>query len=117
MKRSVQKLVMASLAIFALTMAVLPQGALPVAGAAGDGAALYKARCAMCHAIDGSGDTTVGKSMKVPDLRSPKIQTQSDAQLYDVIVKGKGKMPAYERTIGADNCKELVAYIRQLGRK
>jgi mono/diheme cytochrome c family protein len=79
-----------------------------------DGAGLYKAKCAMCHAADGSGSTAAGKSMKVRDLRSAEVQGQTDEQLYGIIASGKGKMPAYEKTIGADSCKALVAYIRTL---
>ena len=47
-------------------------------------------------------------------LATSDNQGQTDAQLYDVIAKGKGKMPGYEKTLGADKCKELVAYIRTL---
>jgi mono/diheme cytochrome c family protein len=52
--------------------------------------------------------------MKVRDLRSAEVQGQTDEQLYGIIASGKGKMPAYEKTIGADSCKALVAYIRTL---
>jgi cytochrome c553 len=79
-----------------------------------DGAILFKAKCAMCHAVDGSGSTTAGKSMKVRDLRSAEVQSQTDEQLYGIIASGKGKMPGYEKTVGADSCKALVAHIRTL---
>lgn len=82
--------------------------------AAEDGAALFKAKCAMCHAPDGSGSTAVGKSMKVRDLRTADVQGQTDDELYAVIATGKNKMPGYEKTLGADTCKALVAYIRTL---
>src|SRR5882762_6549638 len=38
----------------------------------------FKSSCAMCHGADGSGDTAVGKSMKIPDLHSAQVQKQSD---------------------------------------
>ncbi len=112
MKRSVLKLTVIGLTVaaFALT-ATRSRG---VIASADDAAALYKAKCAMCHAADGGGDTTVGKSLKVRDLRSADVQGQTDAQLLEVVSKGKGKMPAYEKTLGADKCKDLVAYIRTL---
>ena len=84
------------------------------AEAADDNAALYKAKCAMCHGADGSGNTNIGKSMKLRDLRSAEVQGQSDAALFDVIAKGKNKMPAYEKSLGADKCKGLVSFIRSL---
>ena len=83
----------------------------------GDGAATYKAKCGSCHAADGSGNTAAGKSLNVRDLRSADVQKQSDDQLYTIIAKGKGKMPGYEKTLGADGCKELVAQIRHLAGK
>ena len=52
--------------------------------------------------------------MKVKDLRSAEVQHQSDAALYAVVSQGKGKMPGYEKSLGAATCKALVAYIRQL---
>lgn len=81
---------------------------------AGDGGATYKAKCVACHGADGTGNTAAGKAMKVRNLASAEVQGQTDAQLYDVIAKGKGKMPGYEKTLGADKCKELVAYVRTL---
>ena len=112
MKRPVLKLTVIGLAVavFALT-APRSDG---VIASADDAAALYKGKCAMCHATDGGGDTNVGKSLKVRDLRSADVQGQTDDQLLGIISKGKGKMPAYEKTLGADKCKDLVAYIRTL---
>ena len=114
MKRSVLNLTVIGLtvAVFALT-APRSRGVTVIASA-DDAAAVYKGKCAMCHAPDGGGDTTVGKSLKVRDLRSAEVQGQTDDQLLETIAKGKGKMPAYEKTLGADKCKDLVAYIRTL---
>jgi mono/diheme cytochrome c family protein len=82
--------------------------------AAPDGATTFKAKCAGCHGQDGSGNTPAGKGLKVKDLRSAEVQGQTDEQLFEVIAKGKGKMPGYEKTLGADACKELVAFVRKL---
>ena len=51
-----------------LTCSLLLALALPVLMFA-DGAAIYKTRCAPCHRPDGSGQTPVGKNLKVQDLR------------------------------------------------
>lgn len=80
-------------------------------------AKLYQAKCVACHAADGGGNTTVGKVLKVKDLRDPDVQKQSDADLTTIIAKGKDKMPAYEKTLKADEIKSLVAYIRDLAAK
>ena len=82
--------------------------------AAVDAAATFKAKCASCHGADGSGNTTVGKALKCRDLRSAEVQGQSDAQLLAIVTNGKGKMTGFGKTLGADSCKALVAYVRSL---
>jgi cytochrome c6 len=85
---------------------------------ADDSASLYKTKCAVCHAADGSGSGSTGKALGVPDLRSGEVQKQTDAQLNDSIANGKGtKMPAYKGKLTDDQIKGLVAYIREFGKK
>ena len=79
-----------------------------------DGAADYKAKCAMCHGADGKGDTSMGKMMKIRDLGSADVQSQSDADLNSIITNGKGKMPKYDGKLTADQINDLVKYIRTL---
>lgn len=81
---------------------------------AADGAALYKSKCAMCHGPDGAGQTTMGKNLKLRDLRSADVQKQTDAELVKWIADGKGKMPAYKGKMSADEINALVAFIRTL---
>lgn len=89
------------------------------AARADDSAALYKAKCATCHGPDGSGNTTMGKALKVADLGSADVQKESDAALTADITNGKGggKMPAFKGKITDDQIKGLVAYIRSLAKK
>lgn len=82
-----------------------------------DGAAVYKAKCASCHGADGSGDTSMGKTMKVRDLRSADVQKQTDAELTAIITSGKNKMPAYKGKLTDDQIKALVGTVRELGKK
>jgi mono/diheme cytochrome c family protein len=84
---------------------------------ASDGAALYKAKCAACHGPDGGGQTTMGKSMKVRDLRSDEVQKQTDIELTKVISGGKGKMPAFGKQLSTDDVKALIVHIRTLKAK
>jgi mono/diheme cytochrome c family protein len=79
-----------------------------------DGASLFKTKCAACHGADGSGNTTVGKSMKIRDFHSADVQKQTDAQMTDMIATGKGAMPAYKGKLADDQIKQLVGYIRDL---
>jgi cytochrome c6 len=80
--------------------------------AAQDAAATYKAKCAMCHGPDGKG----GK-MGTRDFASAEVKAESDAQLTEIITKGKPpKMPAYGEKLKDTEIKDLVAYIRGLGK-
>ncbi|HEU4415977.1 MAG TPA: cytochrome c, partial [Candidatus Angelobacter sp.] len=66
---------------------------LTSSAAAQDAAALYKAKCASCHAADGSGDTPVGKKLEVKSFSDPAVAKNSDASWIESTKKGKGKMP------------------------
>jgi cytochrome c6 len=81
------------------------------------GAATYKTKCAACHGADGKGETSIGKTNKIRDLGSAEVQQQSDTDLTAVITTGKGKMPAYGKSMKPDQVKELVTYIRSLAKK
>ena len=89
----------------------------PSLHAQGDGPATFKAKCAACHGADGSGDTSMGKSLKLRDLRSADVQKQSDADLTGIITNGKGKMPSYKGKLTDDQIKAVVATIRDLAKK
>lgn len=85
---------------------------------ADDSAGVYKAKCAVCHAADGSGSSAMGKTLGSPDLRADAVQKETYAQLIDSITNGKGKkMPAYKGKITDDQIKDLAAYIRDLAKK
>ena len=79
-----------------------------------DGAALYKAKCAMCHGPDGKGQTGMGKSLKLRDLGSADVQKQTDADLVKITADGKGKMPAYKGKMTDAEISAVVAFIRTL---
>jgi len=81
------------------------------------GEALFKAKCAACHGADGKGETAIGKANKMNDLGSADVQKESDADLTATISNGKNKMPAYGKSLKADQIKDLVAYIRGFGKK
>ncbi|HSP33761.1 MAG TPA: cytochrome c [Thermoanaerobaculia bacterium] len=85
--------------------------------AAADGAALFKSKCAGCHGADGAGQTTMGKTLKIRDLRVDEVQKQTDVELTKVISGGKGKMPAYGKQLSTDDVKALIAHIRTLHAK
>jgi cytochrome c6 len=89
---------------------------LATAVQAQDAAATYKAKCAMCHGADGKG-SAMGQKMGTHDFASADVQKETDAQLTEIITKGKGKMPKYGEKLKDAEIKDLVAYVRSLGKK
>ncbi|HXT26573.1 MAG TPA: cytochrome c [Candidatus Eisenbacteria bacterium] len=81
------------------------------------GEGLFKAKCGMCHGADASGKTVMGQKLKVPDLHSADVQKKADAELGQLITKGKEKMPAYEGKLSKEQIEKLVAFIREVGKK
>jgi mono/diheme cytochrome c family protein len=99
-------------------LALIGMGLLGTAARAEDDAATtFKGKCAACHAPDGSGDTPIGTKLKMRDLRSPDVQKQTDAQLTGIITNGKSPMPGYKDKMSDAQIKQLVEYIRELGKK
>jgi cytochrome c6 len=98
----------ASLLLLASSMLSLAQSS---------GADTYKARCQMCHAADGSGDTPAGKAMKARPFNSPDVVKESDAELTAVIKNGKGKMPAFAGKLTDPQITDVVTYIHTLQKK
>jgi mono/diheme cytochrome c family protein len=88
--------------------------AMPGAQAQSSATKIYKANCELCHGADGSGSTATGKAFHAKDLRSDEVQKLTDAELAELITKGKGKMPAFGAKIKPDDIKKLVAYLREL---
>jgi mono/diheme cytochrome c family protein len=89
--------------------------ALPSAmQAQSESAKIFKTNCVLCHSANGSGDNATGKAFHAKDLRSAEVQKQTDAELAEVITKGRGKMPAFGAKIKPDDVKKLVAYLREL---
>jgi mono/diheme cytochrome c family protein len=90
---------------------------LPAVSALADAEATYKAKCASCHGPDGAGSTAAGKAMKARDFHAPEVQKETDAELTDIIANGKNKMPKYAEKLKDSEIKDLVTYVRALGKK
>ena len=102
-------------AIFAVCMLLISVVITPAAHAQGAATeTLFKAKCAMCHGTDATGNTAMGKKFNIPDLRAPEIQKKTKAELVNAIAKGKNKMPAFEGKLTSDEVNELATYVRQL---
>jgi mono/diheme cytochrome c family protein len=77
---------------------------------------LYKMDCALCHNENGDGKTELAKGMELTlnDLADPKtLQGMTDEQLFDLIRKGKDKMPGEDAARAKnEEIKGLIEYIR-----
>ena len=77
---------------------------------------LYKTKCNACHGADGRGDTAAGKKFSAHDFHSADAQKLTDQELMDRIKNGKNKMPAYKSKLTDEQIKDLVKYVRELGK-
>jgi mono/diheme cytochrome c family protein len=78
----------------------------------------YLNKCSVCHGEDGAGQTAKGKKLKMKDIRSADIQKQTPQQWADAIFKGVGQdMDAYGKELGAEMCRKLADYMRELSKK
>ena len=85
------------------------------------GKKVYNLDCALCHGATGDGKTDLAKDMQLTmaDWTDPKsLAGQSDQQLFDIIRKGKGKMPPEdEGRAKSDEVRDVVMYIRGLAKE
>jgi mono/diheme cytochrome c family protein len=72
-----------------LTATVLLAGAMSFAQ---DGAATYKAKCAMCHGPTGTPSAGMAKAMGIKPASDPSIQALTVTQIAATVKNGKGKM-------------------------
>lgn len=91
--------------------------AFPAAMHGQAGAAIYQAKCQMCHGADGAGSTPAGKAMKAIPFNSPDLIKASDPDLFTATKNGKGKMPAFGAKLSDAEIKDSIAYIRTLQKK
>jgi cytochrome c5 len=80
----------------------------------------YGYDCALCHGATGDGKTDLAKDMKLTmsDWTDPKaLAGKSDGDLFDIIRKGKDKMPPEESNRAKDDdVWNLVIYVRSMSK-
>jgi cytochrome c553 len=100
------------IAMLILTIAVALFILIPSLSWAEDGAALYKAKCAMCHGPDGAGKPAA----KIPSLVSTEVKAKADADIVK-FVQTNPKHAAVAKALNEDQLKAVVAAIRDLQKK
>jgi len=108
-----------------LRVVVLSQVAVLLGGSAlwsadvKKGESLYAAKCASCHGKDLKGNAAMTKVFKLDasalSLVSQSALAKTDEDLTAVTAKGKGKMPAQEGKLKAEEIADIIAYVRSVG--
>ncbi|MFC2030462.1 quinol:electron acceptor oxidoreductase subunit ActD [Chloroflexota bacterium] len=80
------------------------------------GQVLYNINCVLCHGVTGTGDGPIGEKFPIPpaDLTSPRVQSQTDQQLYLVLTEGRGLMPTMAENLGRGQRWDVINHIRTL---
>jgi len=105
------------LALLVATIAVALFILVPSLSWAEDGAAIFKAKCAVCHGADGAGKPAA----KIPGLVSDDAKKLSDADLTDFIANGgpskKATHAFASKGLTPDQIKAVVSAVRDLQKK
>ena len=108
-----------ALAVTVFAIVVLPIiGKVTIAANNQPGAPeIYAKRCASCHGKDGRARTLKAKFNHARDLTDPLWQDEvSDERMFNSIMNGKKKMPAYRKKLSEGQVNSLIAYVRTLAR-
>ncbi|MGB8647422.1 MAG: copper resistance protein CopC, partial [Anaerolineae bacterium] len=79
------------------------------------GSTTYQEYCVSCHGPLGKGDGPAGAALPVkPVDLTTHVLLHDEFYLHDVILNGRGNMPAFGSYLSQDEIVNLIAYIRQL---
>ena len=83
-----------------------------------EGRRLYGATdCALCHGKDGDGKGVLAKdiNMNLHDWRKPEsLLHVTDGELSYLVLKGKGRMPAYDGKETPEQVWQIINYVRSM---
>ena len=91
------------------------------APASADTKANYEKNCKKCHGMDGVGDTSEGKKLKLQDLTSAEYwKKATDKKIHDAIADGvtdpenpKRKMKGYKDKMSEAEIKDMVEFVKK----
>jgi mono/diheme cytochrome c family protein len=108
---------MIKIAALVVTIAVALFVLIPSLSWAEDGAAIYKAKCAVCHGADAAGKPAA----KIPSLVSDDAKKLSDTDLTDFVANGgpskKASHAFASKGLTPDQVKAVVEEVRNLQKK
>jgi mono/diheme cytochrome c family protein len=83
--------------------------------AARSSTAVYSRYCVSCHGRDGAARTRRGRINHSRNLNDAEWQDRvGDERIFNSIMNGKGKMPAYSKKLSEKEIDEMVTYVRRL---
>lgn len=79
------------------------------------GKEIYTKKCAGCHGADGKGNAKMAGMLKTtfPDLTNGSTKTEAD--LVKLISDGQKPMPAFKKSLSADDVKSVILYVQRFG--
>ena len=111
---AVSALIVVYASLYASSPAKLQEDTLPKDTNAN---ALFVKNCASCHGMDGHAKTFKARLKHARDLTNPDWQAGiSDEHIYNSILRGNGKMPAFGKRLSKPEIAALVSYVRTLKR-
>ncbi|HLH33339.1 MAG TPA: cytochrome c [Alloacidobacterium sp.] len=107
------------LLIFPLSAAGQTNPVKPTAESQAHAKKIWGYDCALCHGEkgDGKGDVAADMKLTLKDYTKPdSLKDMTDAQMYDIILKGKGQMPGEEGRAKPDDVWNLIILIRNMSK-
>lgn len=85
---------------------------------AAGGKEAYQKLCQACHGADGTGNPQMARSLKVaiPPVTEAALAQKDDAEHLRILAEGKGKMPGYAQRLTAAERRQVLEYMKTLGR-
>lgn len=80
------------------------------------GKTLFVRNCAGCHGPEGGGDGYRLLGQDPANLTAPSTRKKSDAELLKTIHNGKPNMPAWKGNLSESQSREVLIYVRTLGK-
>lgn len=75
------------------------------------GTQMYQINCKSCHGDPGKNNVTKLVPLP-PDPVSPKMQQNTDGDLYYKIQEGRGPMPSFKNSLTSTEIWQIIAYMR-----
>jgi cytochrome c6 len=82
---------------------------------------LFMQNCAMCHGVDGKGQTIIGKKYKIPDFtlaswvsQNPASKIKDDIENGHTTKAGQQVMKPFKDRLSPEEIESLVKYIQGL---